>query len=445
MKRSHVVGAALVLLLAACGSDGEAPPQHPGVRSDFDGDGYGDLVVSDTTATVNGKYAAGYAAVLRGSAQGPRLKGAQIVTQNELGLGKAGEGGGFGSSSSSLSADLDGDGRADFITQAGYRTVFVVWGSDKGLSGAARLKGSAPLTGDVDGDGHADLVLSGVAGSHDNAVRVLLGPFDRKGVPHSTVSVDLTPNDPAHYDAVPAALGDVTGDGKDDLLVSWGMLVDEAPIAEAAYLYRGAADGKLSKGPRLTDERGEDFYGSALTTADIDKDGYADVVVGRDCEARGDPMIPKGRSRLGVLYGGPKVRSQRFTADTAGLPVQGPFSFCSFGGRPVVGDTDGDGYADVVFSAEVEKGLKRELLVLRGSAEGLTLKGAQAVPGDSAVLLDTDRDRAAELVVEDQGEVRVLHGGPDGVDTSPMLTIKAADLDLGPEITGLRRGLWPVG
>ncbi|MFJ4786305.1 FG-GAP repeat domain-containing protein [Streptomyces sp. NPDC088794] len=438
MKRRHVVGAALVLLLTACGSDGgEAPPRHPGVRSDFDGDGYGDLVVSDTTATVNGKYAAGYAAVLRGSAQGPRLKGAQIVTQNGLGLGKAGEGGGFGGAGSSLSADLDGDGLADFITQAGYRTVFVVWGSDKGLSGAARLTGSAPLTGDVDADGHADLVLSGVAGSHDNAVRVLLGPFDRKGVPHSTVSVDLTPSDPAHYDAVPAALGDITGDGKDDLLVSWGTLVDEAPIAEATYLYRGAAGGKLSKGPRLTDERGEDFYGSSLRTADIDKDGYADVVAGLACEMRGDPMTPEGGSRLGVLYGGPKVRSQRFTADTAGLPVQGPFSFCSFGGRPAVGDTDGDGYADVVFSAEVEKGLKQEVLVLRGSAGGLTLKGARALPGTSAVLLDTDGDRAAELVVEQAGEIRVVRSG------APTQTFTSADLDLGPGISG-GRGFSPV-
>lgn len=441
------MGAALMLLLSACGSGGaDEPPAHrPAVHADFNGDGYGDLVVSDTTATVNGKYAAGYAAVLRGSAQGPRLKGRQVVTQDELGLGKAGEGGGFGGSSSSLSADLDGDGRADFVTQAGRRTIFVVWGSGQGLSGAARLTGSAPLTGDVDGDGHADLVLSGTAGSHDNAVRVLLGPFDRNGAPHSTVSVDLTPSDPAHYDAVPAALGDVTGDGKDDLLVSWGTLVDESPVAEATYLYRGAADGKLSKGPRLTDERGEDFYGSSLRTADIDKDGYADVVAGLACEARGDPMPPEGGSRLGVLYGGPSVRSRRFTAETAGLPVQGPFSFCSFGGRPAVGDVDGDGYADVVFSAEVEKGAKQELLVLRGSAEGLTLKGAQALPGDSAVLLDTDRDRAAELVVEDQGEIRVLRGGPDGVDTSPMLTIKATDLDLGPEVTVPGRGLWPIG
>ncbi|MFJ6082613.1 FG-GAP repeat domain-containing protein [Streptomyces sp. NPDC092369] len=441
MKRRHLLGAALVLLLAACGSDGGEAPQHPGVRSDFDGDGYGDLVVSDTTATVHGKYAAGYAAVLRGSAQGPRLKGAQVVTQDGLGLGKAGEGGGFGGSSSSLSADLDGDGRADFVTQAGRSTVFVVWGSDKGLSGAARLKGSAPLAGDVDGDGHADLVVT----SGQNAVRILLGPLDRDGTPRRTVPLDLTPSDSKYPAAVPAALGDLTGDGKDDLLVTWAALVDEAPQSLATVLYRGAADGKPVKGPRLKDEQGGDFHGQVLRTADVNKDGYADVVAALGCDVLlGDPNPPRGGSRVGVLYGGPtgpseRIKPVRITERTAGLPVQGPFSFCSFGGRPAVGDVDGDGYADVVFSAEVEKGTKRELLVLRGSGEGLTLKGARALPGTSAVLLDTDGDRAAELVVEEAGEVRVVRSG------APTRTFTAADLDLGPDISGSGRGFGPVG
>ncbi|NEB05924.1 VCBS repeat-containing protein [Streptomyces sp. SID13726] len=440
MNRRLAAGVVLVLVLSGCGSGGseDGPARHPGVRSDFDGDGYGDLVVGDTGATVDGKYAAGYAAVLPGSAKGPENTGKpRVVTQNSLGLGKAGEGGGFGSAGASVTADLDGDGRADFVTQAGRSTIFVVWGSDKGLSGdaAARLPGAAPLTGDVDGDGHADLVVSG---SEENTVRVLLGPFSRKGAPRGSVSLDLTPSDPAYPRAVPAALGDVTGDGKDDLLVSWAFLADEAPVARATVLYRGAAGGKLAEG-----QRWKDFYGTALSVGDVNKDGYADVVAELACEMRGDPFPPEGGSRVEVLYGG-TFQTTRITEETAGLPVQGPFSYCSFGSGPEVGDVDGDGYADVAFSAETEK-RKSVGILLHGSARGLTVTGAQSVPAGAALMLDTDGDRADELIIQDLGAVQVLRGGPDGVGTSPMLTVHGANLDLGPDITGTGRGFRPVG
>ncbi|RPE43024.1 FG-GAP repeat protein [Streptomyces sp. Ag109_O5-1] len=438
MKRALGAGAVLLLLLSACGSGGseERPARHPGVRSDFDGDGYGDLVVGDTTATVNGKYAAGFAAVLRGSARGPRTGKPQVVTQNDLGLGKAGEGGYFGSPGTSVTADLDGDGRADFVTQAGRNTIFVVWGSDKGLTGAAaaRLTGSAPLAGDVDGDGHTDLVVGmGVGMGKDNAVRVLLGPFSRKGTPRRTVPLDLTPSDPRYAVGVPAALGDVTGDGKDDLLVSWSILADYAPVARATVVYRGAADGKLVKGPRLADG----FYGSTLRTADVNHDGYADVVAGLPCEMLGDTMVPEGGSRLMVLYGG-TLKTSRFTEETAGLPVKGPFMPCTFGNAPAVGDLDGDGYADVAFSVRPRTG-PEEVILLRGSAGGLTTEGARSVPGGSAELLDTDGRRPAELVVTGQEGIEVWRGG------SRLLSFKETDLDLGPEISRAGNGLWLVG
>ncbi|MCH5675991.1 FG-GAP repeat domain-containing protein [Streptomyces gilvus] len=437
MKRALGAVAVLLLLLSACGSGGheEAPARHPGVRSDFDGDGYGDLVVGDTTATVHGKYAAGYAAVLRGSAHGPRIRKPQVVTQDDLGFGKAGEGGAFGSAGTTVTADLDGDGRADLVTQAGRRTLFVVWGSDKGLSGAAaaRLTGSAPLAGDVNGDGHTDLVV-GVGEVDDNAVRILLGPFSREGTPRRTVSLDLTPPSGSRYAvSVPAALGDVTGDGKDDLLVSWSILADYAPVARATVLYRGSADGNLVEGPRLPDG----FYGSSLRTADVNHDGYDDVVAGLPCEMLGDEMVPEGGSRLSVLYGG-TLKTSRITENTAGLPVGGPFMPCTFGAAPAVGDADGDGYADVVFSVRPRTG-SAEVVLLRGSAEGLTTEGARAVPGDFGVLLDTTGDKAAELVTDDLGRIRVWRGG------SRLLAFTASGLGLGPGISGGGRGFRPVG
>jgi len=453
MKRRQIAGVVLVLLVSACGTGGTGeepiPAHRDAVRSDFDGDGYGDLVVDNSAATVNGKYAAGYAAALPGSAQGPELKGAQVVTQDGLGLGKAGQGGGFGDRSAT--ADLDGDGRADFISQAGFSTVFVVWGSSKGLSDAARLSGSAPLVGDFDGDGQDDLV---VTGTEDNSARVLLGPFSRAGAPHRTVPLDLTPSDPENPVATPSTAGDVTGDGKDDLLVTWSHIyADEAPVARATLVYRGAADGKLVEGTRLKDDQGKDFYGEKLRTGDLNKDGFADVVAGLTCESMGDPVLPEGGSRVAVLYGGPsgqsdKLKPLRITEKTAGLPVQGPFSFCTFGAGVTVGDVHGDGYADVAFSVTTGPGLASDpvdivttTVLLRGSADGLTFEKAQAVPGGARGMLDTNGDRAAELLIVGgidheaenlpETEVRVLRGGSGGVQLTPMLVVKQADLDLG--------------
>ncbi|WP_217239947.1 VCBS repeat-containing protein [Streptomyces sp. AC555_RSS877] len=425
MRKKPVVGAVLVLLLSACGAGGSdtedrqthrapAPSDsvpagtgRPAVRSDFDGDGYGDLVFTNGTATVNGKYAAGYAAVIRGSSKGPVLDGRQVVTQDDLRLGKAGEGGGFGSRG--VTADLDGDGRADLV----------------------------------------------VTGTEDSTARVLLGPFSRDGAPRRTVSLDLTPSDPAYYTARPTTAGDITGDGKDDLLVTWShVYADEEPIPRATLVYRGTADGKPVKGPRLKDDQGKDFYGAWLRTGDVNKDGFADVVAGLACEMLGDVMTPEGGSRVTVLYGGPsgqsaKLRPTRLTERTTGLPVDGPFSSCTFGVGPSVGDIDADGYADVAFSVRTgtEPDGESSVVLLRGSARGLTVEGARSLPGGRATMLDTNGDRAAELAVAGpgEGEVRVLRGGREGVALTPALAVKEADLDLGPEISITGRAFGVVG
>lgn len=95
-------------------------------HSDFNGDGYGDLVLTDTTATVEGVYSAGYVAVVYGSAKGPDTGHRKIITQNSLNLGKAGQGFDFGDHT--VTGDLNHDGYSDLATSAGRNTIFIVWG-----------------------------------------------------------------------------------------------------------------------------------------------------------------------------------------------------------------------------------------------------------------------------------------------------------------------------
>jgi len=457
--RKHAFACLGVLLAVttACSSSSTAdkPKQRPAgasSASDFNGDGYSDLIVTHSGATVDGVHDAGEVVVVNGTAKGPDATHRKVIDQNDLGLGKAGQGGGFGAHS--LSADLDSDGYADLVATAGTKTLFVVWGGKRGLSGsgAARLTGMSPVAGDFNGDGFTDLLSTDT----DTDVGTLaLGPFTRAGRPERTVRLDLAPQgEPftaGEHPPTPPPAGHAPGDGRDDLVVTWSVYGDGNYTPRATVLYRGAADGRLTKGPRLTDAQGKDLYGQAPVTADIDKDGYADVVMGLACETRGDPMPPQGGSRIEVSYGGPKGQSTRHKpvriTEQAALPGSPKFTYCTFGYAVSAGDSNGDGYADVAFRGQVGTDAvgRPTVILLLGSAKGLTTQGARlfsqltpGIPGSDDIetgfgnetaLLDTDRDHSAELAIGSSSSpggthpiVWVLPGSARGISASHTLT-----------------------
>lgn len=418
-----------------------APASAAKLQDDFNGDGYQDLAVAAPRGKVGGKARAGYVAVVYGSAKGIDLARKQVISQDTPGVPGAAEA--EDSYGEGLAAgDLDGDGYADLVVGAqgedvgevvNAGTLAVLWGGPQGLSGGTavatgteddRVDPLQQALGDFNGDGHLDLATGN---------RLLYGPFDRTTGAASGRKLALE----ADYLTDDVAAGDIDHDGITDLV---GLIHDrsdddlhdpDAKHRRAVYL-RGTPDGlsapALVRNPDGTRMRG----GESLGVGDVDKDGYADLVIGRRLDGSGevpleDPLLKGGQ--VGVVHGsadGPDTsRTTVITQDTPYVPGGSEWGD-GFGGGISVGDINDDGYADVSTGSGGESigevYAAGQITVLKGGKSGLTAQGAYSmnqntanVPGTAeqndffgadTKLLDVNGDGRAELFAGAVGENR---------------------------------------
>lgn len=154
-----------------------------------------------------------------------------------------------------------------------------------------------------------------------------------------------------------------------------------------------------------------DQFGSSFASADFDDDGYADLAIGVAFE---NIKKIKNAGAVQVLYGGPDgltARDQIWHQGKPGVPGANEAEDL-FGIELAAGDFDADGYPDLAIGAPYEDiGTTRDagnVVILRGSAAGLTSKAAESVhagqPQESATfgrLLtsgDIDGDGTEDLV-----------------------------------------------
>ncbi len=268
--------------------------------------------------------------------------------------------------------DVNGDGWPDFAvgailddeggTSAGK--VYVYSGIDGGLLYASTggpspsdwLGYAVDLVPDVKGDGRAEVLAAASQVLADGYVRVLsseAGPgvvLDQQKVSATQGGFSGGLSDDDRFGGAVAALGDLDGDGVDDLAVGasgtdaeqgsvWilfldtdGTVLSEVEIAEGL----GGFTGDLDAG---------DFFGSALAAVgDLDGDRVTDLAVG----APGDDDDGVQEGAVWILFlnaDGSVKATQKITANDGGYAL----STSSFFGVSLagLGDLDKDGVEDL--------------------------------------------------------------------------------------------------
>jgi hypothetical protein len=432
-RRNLLVAATLTtgLLTAIPATSASAAPS--GLSGDFNGDGYRDVAISASIAKVAGKSGAGYVAVVYGTAGGLDTSKRQIISQDTTGIPGVPESGDY-FGDRLTTGDLDGDGYTDIVVGVhgerigstdDFGVLTVLWGGADGIKSGTDISSPLPqyrnelgwslAAGDFDGDGHTDLAAGKNASP---ALNIFRGPFTRTGKAASLVGIDTIEQTTIYPDKLVA--GEVNGDGKADLLVMGNEETSTGDYRTRSVLYTGDAAATLKVGKKLAG-------GYDGVIADVDKDGYGDIVTGNFMEkSTSEPNGGLGGA-VTITYGastGLSTRTPvRITQDTTGVPGTSEKGD-AFGWSLAAGDTNGDGYTDIAVGVSEESlGSKADagsVVVLRGSASGLTGSGAKSfsqdtsgVPGTaesqdffghSVFLTDTNKDNRAELIVGARGE-----------------------------------------
>ncbi|MBN1657322.1 MAG: FG-GAP repeat protein [Anaerolineae bacterium] len=359
---------------------GEREANHFGyavaTAGDVNGDGYADVVVgADRYNQWTGR-----TYVYLGNAGG--LSATPIFTAT-------GEGGNnhFGYAVGTA-GDVNGDGYDDIIVGAYHYQeftgrVYVYAGHAGGLSATPVLTitGEGPniyfgrsvgAAGDVNGDGYDDVIVGAQAYDHwTGRVYVYAGSPSGLGAPPIFTASGEGPSN--SFGRSVGTAGDVNGDGYADIVVgAHGYGNFQGRI----YVYAGSADG-LGAAPLFTatGQGGNGHFGySAGTAGDVNGDGYADLIVGAN----------RGSNNTGWVYvyaGGSKGLSATpiFTATGEGEHSHFGFSVSA------AGDTNGDGYDDVIVGAYHYNNSTGRVYVYPGNADGLNITPILSVTGEGPV------------------------------------------------------------
>jgi hypothetical protein len=404
---------------------------------DVNGDGFTDVIVG-APGFDNGQTDEGRASVYLGSASGLATAPAWSVESNLVGefLGWSVAGAG----------DVNGDGYADVIvgtadSDGEQERAFVYLGSPTGPATQPSWTGSTSqldagygsavaAAGDVNGDGFMDVVVG--APRFDNGQadegRALLYAGSPAGLSLSPAWTTESNQVGALCGWAVGLAGDVNRDGFSDVLVGAPAFSNGQTAEGRAFVFLGAAGG-LATSPAWTgesDQAGSFFGGAVSWASDVNGDGYSDIAVG----AQNFDGLAVNCGRAYAYYGGPAGLPSlpSWTAD--GTDTNGQFGIA----LGSAGDTNGDGYSDLLVGAHSVFFFDDPFGVVKysGSDAGLGPNSdwgaGSVIPawrfGESVSAGDVDGDGFADAIVgapgfdaaqTDMGKVFVYGNFHDGI------------------------------
>lgn len=359
---------------------------------DLDRDGYDDLIVGVTGEdSVEGGAETGLVQVVWGGANG--LSGGAALAYGHETYDRLSERGEL------TVGDVNGDGAPDLVvveSMVKLRVIKGPFGRDGAASGGEQsvLDDSDPrfldlATGDVNGDGIDDVVGTMNDGDEYDARRITYWQGTADGLAEGVVLRDS--RDWRVQGGESLDLGDVNGDGYADIVV--GRPVDgydsdlDTPIPKGGRVafVPGSADGPVgtkamyvnqdSAGVPGAAERGDGF-GSDVSVADVNGDGYADVstgVPGEDYDGLSDAGgVIVLRGGASGLTGAGATGVNQDTADVPGAAETDD----AFGRTTHLVDADQDGRAELVVGAPGENANAGSVWVFRPTSAGITPTGS---------------------------------------------------------------------